>query len=124
MAFTIGETQALRYYLGRDSKNDHPRNYEPFMRLDDALRNLEPEAEARIRGHLSALHLLEQRMLDAVACANVVALDGARFDPEGQERMIRRQGLRVTRALAKWLGVTFDNSPFGPLSPGGPTLRG
>lgn len=104
MAFTDAEYLDIRYYLGLDAKEWDGTTFS-WTPIRGATDDLTPEMEGRVRGHLASLRTLEAQLLAAATCSNVTALDGARFDPEMQVRLVRQQGLRVVRAMARWLGV-------------------
>lgn len=118
MAFTAAEFLDIRYYLGLDAK-------EYWSSVGGVTEDLTPEMEGRVRGHLASLRALEAQLIAAATCSNVVALDGARFDPEMQVRLVRQAGLRVVRAMAGWLGLNQPlRTPFDAPSAGARTIRG
>lgn len=118
MALTESEIRRVRYFLGRAARNEDSREW-PLMRVDNALGQLTPEDEEIVRSHIQGLEALHGKLLSNTNCANVSAVGDAQFDPDRAVRIIRAEGLRLTRALAEWLGVALYNSPFGAIQNSG-----
>lgn len=113
MPFTDNETSDLRYFLGRSDYNRvEPCN--EWEELNQALGLLTVDGEDFVREQMVLLAAIDTKISAALSCITVESADGARLrNPILVQNLLRNEGRRLARNLARYLGISISHTPWG-----------